>query len=45
MLTPTIAHASYDFYTSLIYFRYQPDDDPMGSKHVAELSLFYKAVS
>jgi len=45
MVTPTVSHASYDLYTSLIYFRYQTDDDPMGSKHVADLLLFYKAVS
>jgi len=25
-----------DVYTSLICFSYQPDDDPMGFKHVAE---------
>jgi hypothetical protein len=43
MVTPTVAHASYDLYTSLIYFRYQPDDDSMVLKHVDGLSLFYKS--
>ena len=30
----------YYAYTSFIYFRYQPDDNPIGSKHVAEYISF-----
>jgi hypothetical protein len=43
MVTLIVAHASYDLYTSLIYFRYQPDDDSTVSKHVDGLSLIYKS--